>query len=236
MAILLYLLQQNSTMPDYAIFVAGGKGERMRSSVPKQFLLINGLPLLMHTMGVFATYDKALQFIVVLPASHFAAWRQLCETHSFNVVHRVAEGGPARFHSVKSGLALVPGDASLVAVHDAVRPLVHPDVIANAFKTASVYGTAVPVVPVRDSVREWNGTANRRLDRDKLFLAQTPQCFKASLLKKAYLQNYREEFTDDATVVESSGEPVHLIEGNTENIKITTYSDLSFAEALLKNQ
>jgi 2-C-methyl-D-erythritol 4-phosphate cytidylyltransferase len=221
-------------MNKFAIIVAGGKGKRMGSQIPKQFLEINGLPLIMHTLKLFRQFDAAMQLILVLPTDCISTWNQLCNTYSFNTEHKIAEGGPTRFHSVKSGLKFVDDDNGMVAVHDAVRPLVSIEVINRAFKDADLYGNAVPVVPVSDSVREWKGPDNKPLDRSKLFLVQTPQCFRASVLKKAYRQNYREDFTDDAGVAEADGAKIHLVEGNPENIKITTRTDLIFAEALLK--
>jgi 2-C-methyl-D-erythritol 4-phosphate cytidylyltransferase len=221
-------------MKNYAIIVAGGSGKRMGSSIPKQFLEVNGLPLIMHTLYLFYRFDAKIQVIVVLPSSFITIWKELCTTHSFGFEHTVAEGGPTRYHSVKSGLKYVSNDNSLVAVHDAVRPLVSPEVIISVFRDADYYGNAVPVMPVRDSIRERIGADNRPLDRSKLFLVQTPQCFRTSILKKAYLQNYREEFTDDASLVEVDGGKIHLVEGNSENIKITKPSDLMIAEVMLK--
>jgi 2-C-methyl-D-erythritol 4-phosphate cytidylyltransferase len=221
-------------MKNYAIIVAGGSGKRMGSSVPKQFLEVNGLPLIMHTLLLFYRFDEKIKVIVVLPSSYINIWEELCTAHSFGFEHTVAEGGPTRYHSVKSGLKYITDDRSLVAVHDAVRPLVSMEVISNVYRDAHHYGNAVPVIPVRDSVRERSGPDNRPVDRNKLFLVQTPQCFKTSILKKAYLQNYHEEFTDDATLVEYDGEQIHLVDGNSENIKITKPSDLLIAEVMLK--
>jgi 2-C-methyl-D-erythritol 4-phosphate cytidylyltransferase len=222
-------------MKHYAIIVAGGKGSRMGSKLPKQFHNLNGIPLLMHTLRIFHLFDKNMQLILVLPSAHFNTWNQLCKDFSFDIEHKLAEGGPERFHSVKSGLKLVVHDDALVAVHDAVRPLVNKEVINSVYKDAAYYGNAVPVIRINASVREWNGPDNISVDRSNLYLVQTPQCFKASILKKAYLQSYREEFTDDASVVENDGQKIHLVNGNPENIKITTRSDLLFAEAVLNS-
>jgi len=221
-------------MKKYAVIVAGGKGERMENSLPKQFIEVNGLPLVMHTMNLFCRSDVRPELILVLPRAYFKIWRDLCLAHGFNAGHVLAESGPERFHSVKSGLRNVGEDDAIVAVHDAVRPLVSLKVISRVYKDAELYGSAVPVVPVTESVRERTGANNRPADRNRLFLVQTPQCFRASILKRAYLQAYREEFTDDATVVETNGQQIHLVDGNPENIKITTPADLLMAEALLK--
>lgn len=223
-------------MEKYVVIVAGGKGERMLSKLPKQFHEVKGLPLLMHTMNAFYAHDAAIHQIIVLPGPHISLWKDLCSQYSFGVEHSLAEGGPARYHSVKSGLRQISSPDVLIAVHDAVRPLVSPQVIAKVYRDAAIYGNAVPVIPVNETVREKNGPASRPVDRSKLFLVQTPQCFKGELLKKAYLHNYREEFTDDASVVEYDGLQIHLVEGNSENIKITTPADLLMAAALLPSK
>jgi 2-C-methyl-D-erythritol 4-phosphate cytidylyltransferase len=222
-------------MKRYIIIVAGGKGARMKSATPKQFIKVNGLPLMMHTIRLFYEFDNTAEIIVVLPGQHFKLWKELCLETIFKIPHQLAEGGPARFHSVKSGLKLVKDDKALVAIHDAVRPFVNREVIERVFTDAEFYGNAIPGIPVNESVRENSGAGNHPVDRSKLVLVQTPQCFKANILLKAYLQNYREEFTDDASVVESDGVQIHLVNGNPENIKITTQSDLRIAEALLPN-
>jgi 2-C-methyl-D-erythritol 4-phosphate cytidylyltransferase len=222
-------------MKKYIIIVAGGKGERMKKATPKQFIKVNGLPLMMHTIRLFYEFDNTAEIIVVLPGQHFNLWKSLCLESEFKIPHQLTEGGPARFHSVKSGLKLVKDKNSIVAVHDAVRPFVKREVIERVFTDAEFYGNAIPGIPVNESVRENSGVGNRPVDRSKLVMVQTPQCFRADILLKAYLQNYREEFTDDASVVESDGAQIHLVSGNPENIKITTQYDLRIAEALLPN-
>lgn len=218
----------------YVIIVAGGKGERMKSSVPKQYLEISGRPLMMYTLAVFAETYADLQIVVVLPPLQIHIWKELCHRHNFEIPHQIAEGGPTRFHSVKSGLQKVPETGALIAIHDAVRPLVSKDVIRQCFDDAGFYGNAIPVIPLSESLRERNGSTNRPARRESFVLVQTPQCFRSELIKHAYLQNYREEFTDDASVLESDGHQIHLVNGNPENIKITTPVDLAIAEALLK--
>jgi 2-C-methyl-D-erythritol 4-phosphate cytidylyltransferase len=219
----------------YAIIVAGGKGSRMGGEIPKQFLCANGFPLIMHAVNLFHTFDPNISMILVLPRDQTDRWRELCIAHSFNVPVSLAESGPERFHSVKSGLKLVGSPDALVAVHDAVRPMVSKSVIERVYRDAEKYGSAIPAIPMYESVREKTGPGSKPADRSRLLIVQTPQCFRAGLLMHAYLQSFREEFTDDANVLEHNGGQIHLVEGNPENIKITTKSDLIIAEALLKS-
>lgn len=218
----------------YLIIVAGGKGERMKSTTPKQFLEIHGRPLLIHTLNVFAAALNDVRIIVVLPREQMETWKRLTEQHKFTLPHEIAEGGPTRFHSVKSGLHCIEDDNSIVGIHDAVRPLVAPEVILQCYADAAFYGTAVPVIPVTETLRERHGSSSTPVNRQDYALVQTPQVFRTALIKKAYLQNYRDEFTDDATVVEFDNVNVHLLPGNPENIKITTPLDLSLAAVLMK--
>lgn len=215
---------------DYAIIVAGGKGQRMGSDIPKQFLPIGGMPVLMRTIRRFHEYDDKLNIILVLPESQQDYWRELCDKHSFGIPHTIVNGGATRFHSVKNGLEAIPDDADGVAgVHDGVRPFPATDVIRHCFDTARTAGAAVPVTPVVETLRHiGTGTVSRNDYR----LVQTPQTFDIKLLKEAYRQEYTEAFTDDASVVESLGHEIKLIDGNRENIKITTPFDLTIAEAL----
>lgn len=218
--------------PKYAIITAGGSGVRMNTPLPKQFIPLLGKPLLMHTLEVFFSFDPHIHFILVLPHSQIPYWEQLCREHKFNIPVQTTPGGPERFHSVKNGLKLVP-DNAVVAIHDGVRPLVSQKTINETFYFAEKFGNAIPVVPVTESVRVVENAFNKPLDRSTLRLVQTPQCFMAATLKKAYLVNYHESFTDDASVLEKAGERLFLCEGNRENIKITTPSDLKIAEAVL---
>ena len=215
----------------WAIIVAGGSGMRMQSDVPKQFLELFGKPILMHSIKAFTDAFENIRVVVVLPPSQIGYWQKLCCQYGFSLPHEVAEGGDTRFHSVKNGLSLLPKEG-LVAVHDGVRPLVSRQTIARCFGEAASCGNAVPVVPVIDSVREIGGSTNRMLDRSALRLIQTPQVFNIALLKKAYEQEYIPAFTDDASVFEKAGHVIRLVEGNVENIKITTPNDLVVAEAL----
>ena len=273
---------------NYAIVVAGGKGLRMGTDLPKQFLPIGGIPVLMRTLEAFKRAIDDIHIVLVLPADQQSFWSELCLRHSFTLPHTIATGGETRFHSVKNGLkSLGPspnpspvmegsfkGEGSLVAVHDGVRPFVSEDVISRTFEAARDHGAAVPVVPVVETLRqilpsqkfasplgdelggrllpslarlaetldpsrtgEGSGeglSSSLTVDRSLFRLVQTPQTFQLPLLLKAYEQPYRDTFTDDASVVEALGHPITLVEGNRENIKITTPFDLAVAEALLK--
>jgi 2-C-methyl-D-erythritol 4-phosphate cytidylyltransferase len=222
---------------DYVIIVAGGKGLRMGGDVPKQFLPVGGLPVLMRTMLRFREALPQLRIILVLPKAQQDYWCQLCASHQFPLptggegFYQLANGGKTRFHSVQNGLALIPDDAEgVVGVHDGVRPFVSTEVVRNCYEKAHQCGAVIPVVPVVETLRHiTEGVKNR----DEYRLVQTPQCFDIQLLKAANRQPYREAFTDDASVVEAYGQPVTLIDGNRENIKITTPGDLRIAEALL---
>ena len=221
-------------MKKYILIVAGGKGKRMGTEQPKQFLEVGGLPLLMHTFHAFSFLRGSLEFILVLPAELINGWKELCKFHHFSTPHQIAEAGPKRFHSVKSGLKLLPANV-LVAIHDAARPFVSKQVIEACFKMAERKGNAVPVIPIHESVREIQGTFSAAIDRNKIRLVQTPQVFHSSAIQRAYQQPYNESFTDDATVAESIGEQVHLVDGNKENIKITSPADLVFAQTLINS-
>jgi 2-C-methyl-D-erythritol 4-phosphate cytidylyltransferase len=220
---------------NHVIIVAGGSGSRMETDTPKQFLLLKGKPVLMHTCETFYRFDPSLSFIIVLPAEHIDTWETLCKTHSFTIPHRVVEGGSERFYSVRNALRTIHPNESLVAIHDGVRPLVSHQTIQTAFDAAYKHGNAIPVIPVIESVREKNQTENRIIDRSKLHLIQTPQVFKCSLICKAYEQDYSSLYTDDASVLEEMGEKIVLTKGNLENIKITRPIDLIIAEALMNH-
>lgn len=216
-----------------ALIVAGGKGLRMGSELPKQFLPIGGKPVLMHTLEAFHRFDKRMQLILVLPREQQGFWRELCEMHGFNIRHEIADGGETRFHSVKNGLALINGIGGMVGVHDGVRPFVSQEVIARCFREAAVRKAVIPVINVVETVRHLTGSGSETVNRNDYKLVQTPQVFDVDLLRRAYEQEFTPLFTDDASVVEAMGVPVHLVEGNRENIKITTPFDLKVASALL---
>ena len=220
---------------DYIIIVAGGKGLRMGSDIPKQFLPIGGKPVLMRTLERFRAYSSALHIILVLPEAQQDYWRQLCEEYHFDVEHQIANGGQTRFHSVQNGLALVPDDAEgVVGVHDGVRPFPSIEVIRNCYETAREKKAVIPVIPVVETVRHLlSNKKSVTVPRDEYRLVQTPQTFDIQLLKAANKQPYNDGFTDDASVVESYGHAITLVEGNRENIKITTPYDLKIAEVLI---
>jgi 2-C-methyl-D-erythritol 4-phosphate cytidylyltransferase len=219
---------------DYVIIVAGGKGLRMGSDIPKQFLPIGGKPVLMRTLERFRAYDTDLKIILVLPEAQQDYWRQLCEQYHFDVKYELANGGQTRFHSVQNGLTLIPDDAEgVVGVHDGVRPFPSIDVIRNCYTTARTAKAVIPVIPVVETVRQLENESSVTVPRDKYRLVQTPQTFDIQLLKAANLQPYNDGFTDDASVVESYGHDITLVEGNRENIKITTPYDMKIAEVLL---
>ena len=220
---------------DYVIIVAGGKGLRMGSDIPKQFLPIGGKPVLMRTLERFREYSPALQIILVLPKAQQEYWKELCEKHNFTVAYQLADGGETRFHSVQHGLALIPDNAEgVVGVHDGVRPFPSIEVIRNCYETARTAKAVIPVIPVVETVRHLdNAPSSHTVPRGEYRLVQTPQTFDIQLLKAANRQSYNASFTDDASVVEVFGFDVTLVEGNRENIKITTPYDLKIAEVLI---
>ncbi|MBP3229814.1 MAG: 2-C-methyl-D-erythritol 4-phosphate cytidylyltransferase [Prevotella sp.] len=232
---------------DYIIIVAGGKGLRMGSDTPKQFLPIGGKPVLMRTIERFREYSPELTIILVLPQAQQDYWATLCREYRFSVDYLLANGGETRFHSVQNGLSLIPDEAQgVVGVHDGVRPFPAVDVIRNCFETARAAKAVIPVVPVVETLRKLTDgelattgeqTAGKggslTVPRSDYRLVQTPQTFDIQLLKAANRQPYNDSFTDDASVVESYGHGITLVPGNRENIKITTPFDLTIAEALL---
>ena len=219
---------------DYVIIVAGGKGLRMGSDIPKQFLPIGGKPVLMRTLERFRAYSCDLQIILVLPEAQQDYWRQLCEEYHFDVEYQRANGGQTRFHSVQNGLALVPDDAEgVVGVHDGVRPFPSIEVIRNCYETAREKKAVIPVIPVVETVRHLENNGSVTVPRSDYRLVQTPQTFDIQLLKAANHQPYNDGFTDDASVVESYGHAITLVDGNRENIKITTPYDMKIAEVLI---
>lgn len=225
-------------MKKFVIVVAGGKGLRMGGDLPKQFIPMRGKPLLMHTLEAFYSWDETVRVVLVLPADHQAYWQMLCREIGCPVPHRVVTGGETRFHSVLNGLkevqASLGGEEALVAVHDGVRPFVSAGTIEACFREAEVSGAAIPVLPMIDSLRRQTADGGSEpVDRSRYFQVQTPQVFRASLLLNAYAQPYQSVFTDDASVVEACGIPVKMVEGNRENIKITTPFDLTVARAVL---
>ena len=216
-----------------AIIVAGGKGERMNADIPKQFLEIKGKPILIYTLEAFMNFDASLQLILVLPAAQFELWETLCKKHALNIPHQIVAGGQSRFQSVKNGLDAVKVPA-IVAIHDGVRPLVSKETISRCFDAAAKFGAAIPTMDSIESIRFVDASGSKSVDRNAYKMVQTPQVFDAELLKKAYEQEFSVLFTDDASVVEAMGIKVQLVDGNRENIKITTEFDLIVAERLLE--
>jgi 2-C-methyl-D-erythritol 4-phosphate cytidylyltransferase len=205
----------------------------MGGELPKQFLPLRGKPVLMYTLEVFHKWDSGADILLVLPQEHDAYWTMLCRELNCTVPHRVVHGGDARFHSVKNGLSKAAGEG-LIAVHDGVRPFVAREVISSCFAIAATFGAAVPAVPMIESVRETDRHGGSRpFDRRRLCIVQTPQVFRAKLLHQAYRQPYDERFTDDASVVEAAGHTtIRLVDGNRENIKLTTPLDMQCAEII----
>lgn len=220
---------------DYLIIVAGGQGLRMGGSLPKQFMLLNGKPILMRTIERFVEALPQVQIILVLHPDYVGVWKNLCVEHHFDIPCTITTGGKERFHSVSNGLATIAQSEqnAVVGVHDAVRPLVSADVIRNAFTTALKTGAVVPALPSVESVRllDDDGTSHA-INRSKVMMVQTPQVFSLNLLRQAYSQPYNPTFTDDASVVEALGHTITIVEGNRENIKLTTPQDIKLAEML----
>ena len=219
-------------MKYYAIIVAGGSGKRMGASLPKQFMLLNGKPVLMHTIEAFYFSDLKPEIILVLNIDFHHIWEKLCVENHFDVPYKLVKGGSQRFHSVKNCLKLTKG-TSMIAIHDGVRPMVSNELISNSFREAELNGNAVCAVQANDSVRRLTGNFSESLNREEIFLVQTPQTFKSGILKSAYKQPYRTEFTDDASVVERAGNDIHLIPGEKSNLKITYPEDILTAHVYL---
>jgi 2-C-methyl-D-erythritol 4-phosphate cytidylyltransferase len=220
-------------MNKYVIIVAGGSGLRFGAQLPKQFLLLKGKPILMQTIQAFYNYDTSIQIIITLPPHYREYWNQLCEQYNFTINHKVTNGGQTRFHSVKNGLDIIT-EVGIVAIHDAVRPLVSAETLERCYNTAFQTGNAIPVVKPVDSIREIASDCSFQVDRERYRLVQTPQVFNVDLIKKAFTQEYMPEFTDDASVLEKTGIKINLVDGNYENIKITTQSDLIVASSLFQ--
>lgn len=221
-------------MKEYAIIVAGGKGTRMNNVVSKQFLLVKGMPVLMHTINAFFDYSQAINIILVLPADEIEVWKKLCDEYNYNENITIATGGESRFQSVRNGLKEINDDEGIVAIHDGVRPLVGKDIIGASFRLAAVHKSAVAAVRLKESIRQTDQDTTKAVDRSNYRLIQTPQTFDLALIKEAYEIKEEASLTDDASVAEKSGHKISLFEGSYSNIKITTPEDLVIAEALLK--
>jgi len=221
-------------MINHLILVAGGKGVRMGGNIPKQFLELKGSPILIHTLTRFIYFDKNINIILGIPHEYKKTWNNLCEKSNFTLKHQVVDGGENRFHTVKNCLdqIKVPG---LVAIHDGVRPFISRQTIKKCFELAGKNGSAIPVIDIRESIRFIEGKNNTCVDRNKYKIVQTPQVFRSDIIKEAYSKaGFKDSFTDDASVVENAGYKIHLVEGNVENIKITTKEDLILAKEFVK--
>jgi 2-C-methyl-D-erythritol 4-phosphate cytidylyltransferase len=221
-------------MNKYCIIVAGGSGTRMKSAIPKQFLELGDKPVLLHTLQHFINYDPSINIILVLPENEIKTWENIKERFSFTHPVTVTHGGKTRHQSVANGLSLVPNNC-IVAVHDAVRPLISKDLLQRCYQEAEKNGSAIPVISVNDSIRQITGEASKQVNRNDFVIVQTPQCFNSSTLKKAFDQPEDASFTDEASVLEKSGTPLHLVEGEKQNLKITNPEDLIIAYAILSH-
>jgi len=217
----------------FVLIVAGGSGNRMGTEIPKQFLEICGKPILMHTIQVFYDFDPECDLILVLPETQQEYWKDLCLKHSFTLPHRIVSGGENRFNSVQNGLKLID-EKGIVFIHDGVRPLVSQQTIERCYQMAQKNGNAIPVLQVNESLRKQKGQQSVSVDRTLYLSVQTPQTFRSEQILQAFEQDFDPAFTDDASVAEKAGFPIFMVEGNQENIKITTPVDLIIAEAFLK--
>ena len=213
------------------IIVAGGQGMRFDAEKPKQFQYIRERPLALHTIDLFHRYDGKMQIIMGLAQEYFSFWESICDQFQFDIPHTLSPGGEPRYHTVRNALPKVK-KGNLVGIHDAVRPLVYRHTIDRCYEAAEKNGAAIPCVRVHNTIRKVTREGSRWVDREKLRAVQTPQVLRYDILMEGYRQPYSAYFTDDASVVESIGYPVTLVEGNPENIKITTPEDLLFAEAV----
>jgi 2-C-methyl-D-erythritol 4-phosphate cytidylyltransferase len=221
-----------NTVKQAVIFVAGGTGTRMGSPLPKQFLTLNNTPILIHTLRNFFSFNRNFEMIVVMHHDYISFWKDLCLQFEDVPEHTVVAGGEERFHSVKNGIEAVSSDVKHIAIHDAVRPLVSHETLTRCFNTLNEHSAVVPAIPINDSIREVHGVINNSVDRSLYKRIQTPQCFESTVLKEAYSKPFSPLFTDDASVVEANGHSVFLVEGNLENIKITSPIDLIVGESL----
>ena len=217
-------------MQKVALIVAGGKGDRMNTDIPKQFLILNGTPILIHTLKQFSHFEE---IVLVLPYSQFEYWRELCSTYNFTQKHILVAGGTSRFYSVKNGLEQID-ENSVIAIHDGVRPLISTKLIDSLItKTKNGVGI-IPIVPLKDSIRKVEGENSTHLDRSNLYKVQTPQCFLIKDIKEAYKQEFSDTFTDDASVFEAKGGKITTLLGEEKNLKITTREDLTIANEFMQ--
>ena len=222
-------------MRNSVIIVAGGSGTRMGADIPKQFLQIDNKAIIIHTIEKFIAFDPKIEIVLVLNESFSDFWKKAVSDAAFDYPVSIAKGGVTRFHSVKNGIEMVSG-AGLIGVHDAVRPLISVDCIKRSYDTALRFGTAIPCIPLKESVRQINGRMSKPLDRSGIQLVQTPQVFKAEILRNSYNTDFTDQFTGDASVVEKAGFPINIVPGDEFNMKITTREDLEIATLLLTRQ
>jgi 2-C-methyl-D-erythritol 4-phosphate cytidylyltransferase len=232
-----YYIATEMTNKLYAIIVAGGSGARMKRDMPKQFIPLGNKPIIMLTVSRFLQFSEDVNIVLVLPEKEIQTWENLCNSHSFDQKKiQVVAGGASRFLSVKNGLKAIDDQFGYVAIHDGVRPIISRDMIEHGYKVAKEKGNAITSVVLKESIRIMTSeNTSSALDRNEFRLVQTPQTFQLDIIKKAYNQADSDQFTDDASVAESAGEKITLIEGSYQNIKITTPEDLLLAEAVLKN-
>ncbi|MBL3656736.1 2-C-methyl-D-erythritol 4-phosphate cytidylyltransferase [Fulvivirga sediminis] len=221
---------------EYAIIVAGGKGSRMNSDLPKQFLALHGKPILMHTLEAFHNYSSAIEIILVLPLKDIDTWKSLCKKHNFSTPYHLTIGGNSRFQSVKNGLNSIQDSSGLVAIHDGVRPLISTHIIDASFRIAAAHKSAVAAVRLKESIRVTTQDTTQAVDRALYRLIQTPQTFDLELIRQAYEIDEVPSLTDDASVAEKAGHKISLFEGSYDNIKVTTPEDLIIAEALMNRK
>lgn len=217
-------------MQKVALIVAGGKGDRMNADIPKQFLLLKGTPILMHTLKQFSHFEE---IVLVLPYSQFEYWRELCSTYNFTQKHVLVAGGTSRFYSVKNGLEKID-ENSVIAIHDGVRPLISTKLIDSLITETKSGVGIIPIIPVKDSIRKVEGENSVHLDRINLYKVQTPQCFLSTDIKEAYTQEFSDTFTDDASVFEANGGKINTLLGEEKNLKITTREDLTIADEFIQ--
>lgn len=217
------------------IIVAGGSGKRMGSNIPKQFLPINDKPLLMHTISRIHDYDNSIRIILVISHDEMKRWEMLCKECSFNIPHVLVEGGKERFFSVKNALNYIYDD-DIVGIHDGVRPFVSNETLDRCYSAAEQGYCTIPCIELADSIRHICDDANQSVPRAEFRAVQTPQVFPARILKNAYMTEYKTVFTDDASVVEAYGEKILLVDGNSENIKITKPIDIAIAETICRKK
>ena len=216
------------------IITAGGIGKRMGGNLPKQFIPLSGKPILLRTLECFAAFDPNFELIITLPSDWHAYWKECLNTFNCTISHTLVSGGEERFHSIKNALDACSGD--FILVHDGVRPFVAKETIKACLNVLEVSEAVIPVLSIKESLRQRHGSSSKAVDRSNYLLVQTPQCFHSNILRKAYNQEYHSGITDDATLVEALGIDIQLIEGNEDTIKITTQKDLIIAEAILANQ